>query len=560
MTWGTALPDWEKRIVSGLPLVPDLPLNQEEAAKALRIFNRLRLPDVIGKPTLAEATGDWFRDIVAALFGSYDPATNRRAIQEVFLLVPKKNGKSTNAAAVMVTALIVNRRPNAEFLLIAPTKEIADISFRQAEGMIKSDDDLAALFTTQRHIRTITHQVSGAYLKVKAADTDAITGVLSTGILVDETHVFAAKPRAADVFVEVRGALAARPDGFMFQISTQSKTPPSGVFRSELMNARAVRDGRRHQPLLPVIYELPERLAKGDGWKDPATFRIVNPNLGRSVDESFLAREMEKAQDAGAEQLALFASQHLNVEIGLALQSDRWRGADFWMRRAEPGLTLEALIARSDVVTVGIDGGGLDDLLGLAVLGRERETRRWLHWGRAWVARSVLDLRKDIAARLLDFERDGTLTVVEDGSGDDVSQVADIVERISEAGLLPRVHGVGVDPAGIADVVDELATRGFLAAEDGNGCVVGVQQGWRLSNMVKTCERRVAAGDLVHEGTALMAWVVGNAKVEPRGNAVAITKQASGSAKIDPFIALLAAASLMALNPQVQGRSFWEAA
>jgi phage terminase large subunit-like protein len=231
------------------------------------------------------------------------------------------------------------------------------------------------------------------------------------------------------------------------------------------------------------------------------------------------------------------------------LQTDRWRGADFWERRGEPGLTLDALLDRSEVVTVGIDGGGLDDLLGLAVLGRERGTRRWLHWGRAWVARSVLELRKDIAPRLEDFAAAGTLALVEDGSGEDVAAVADVVQQIAEAGLLPARHGIGVDPAGIADVVDELAQRGFVATEDGNGCVVGVQQGWRLSNMVKTCERRLAAGDLVHEGSALMAWVVGNAKVEPRGNALSITKQASGSAKIDPLIALFAAASLMALNP-----------
>ena len=34
-----------------------------------------------------------------------------------------------------------------------------------------------------------------------------------------------------------------------------------------------------------------------------------------------------------------------------------------------------------------------------------------------------------------------------------------------------------------------------------------------------------------------MSWAVANARVEPKGNAINITKQASGSARIDPLMA-----------------------
>src|SRR3546814_12523919 len=73
-------------------------------------------------------------------------------------------------------------------------------------------------------------------------------------------------------------------DGFLLQITTQSKKPPAGVFKSELHTARDVRDGKLRLPLLPVLYELPPALAQDGGWKDPKYWGLVNPNLGSSVE------------------------------------------------------------------------------------------------------------------------------------------------------------------------------------------------------------------------------------------------------------------------------------
>ena len=71
-----------------------------------------------------------------------------------------------------------------------------------------------------------------------------------------------------------------------------------------------------------------------------------------------------------------------------------------------------------------------------------------------------------------------------------------------------------------------------------------------MSGAIKTAERKLAEGTFLHGGQPLMAWCVGNARVVPVGNAVNITKQVSGSAKIDPLMATFNAVSLMALNPR----------
>ena len=553
--WDTSCPDWQERILSGRTLVPDLPLFEEEAARAVRIFDRLKLPDVIGTPKMTDAAGDWFRSIVAALFGAYDVEANRRMIQELFLLVPKKNGKSSYAAAIMVVAMIVNRRPNAEFLLIAPTKEIAGIAYKQASGIIKADPELAKLFHLQAHQKTITHRNTGAELKIKAADTDVITGSKSTGILVDETHVFAKKSNAAEIFVEVRGALTARPDGFMIQITTQSKEPPQGVFKAELATARDVRDGLVKLPRLAVLYELPQSVAADGGWKDERLWRLVNPNMGRSVDVEFLRNALIVAERDGPDAMALLASQHFNIEVGLALRMDAWAGAQYWQGAVdEPLANLDTLLERCEVAVVGIDGGGLDDLLGLAVLGRCKTTKDWLLWSRAWAHQDVFRRRKDISERLRDFVAEGTLTVCDDPT-QDIREVVAAIVRVRDAGLLPEKHAVGLDPVGVAQIIDALDAAGISGE-----MLAPVFQGYKLAGSIWGTERKLKDGTLWHGGTALMAWCVGNAKAEQRGNAVLITKQAAGKAKIDPLTAAFNAVALMSRNPEGKsGPSFWEA-
>jgi len=131
--------------------------------------------------------------------------------------------------------------------------------------------------------------------------------------------------------------------------------------------------------------------------------------------------------------------------------------------------------------------------------------------------------------------------------GDDVQDVADIVCRVRDAGLLPERNAVGVDAVGISDIVYEITTEDLgITAEQ----IVAVSQGWRLNGAVKTAERKVAGGEMVHGGQALMAWCVGNARTVQSGNAISVTKQASGSAKIDPLAATFNAVQLMGLNPE----------
>ena len=53
--WRTSVPDWEQRIRDRRSLIPDLPLYDAVAEKALRIFKRLRVPDLIASRPMARS-------------------------------------------------------------------------------------------------------------------------------------------------------------------------------------------------------------------------------------------------------------------------------------------------------------------------------------------------------------------------------------------------------------------------------------------------------------------------------------------------------------------------
>lgn len=582
MQWSTACPDWEARIVERRSLVPFAPLFPAEAEDALSVFKSLPMvgvprPDgAPGTATFGEACDEFVFEFVAAIFGAYDPKAGQRLISEFMLLISKKNGKSTIAAGIMITALIINWRHLAELSILAPTQKVANNSFRPAAAMVRESPKLSAVLHVIENMRTIRHLVTNAELKVIAADTNTVSGSQAGFVLIDELWLFGKRANAVDMLEEATGGLASRPEGFVIYLTTHSNEPPAGVFKEKLEYFRDVRDGKIVDPsCFGMLYEWPEALIEEQAYLKPENFYVTNPSLGRSVRESYIEAKLRKAangeeqidEDSGeAETLQVVLAKYLNVEIGLRLRRDRWRGADYWAAAGDRTLTLDALLARCEVVVIGVDGGGLDDLYGLCVAGRERGTNRWLYWFKAWAWPEVLQRRKQIASNLRDFARDGDLVICDakplvglnDAAEDetavdylvpqDIAEIVAIVEKVKASGLLPSRDAIGLDPQGVSDLVDELARIGLEAGAP-TYQVVPVGQGFRLMSAIVGLARKLKFNGVVHDGSPMMAWCVGNAKEEQGRQTVMISKNVAGSAKIDPFMAGLNATKLLELNP-----------
>lgn len=555
--WTTACADWTRRIRKRDPLTPCPPLFQEEADLGLSYFDELFMVDLGRKEdgsfyTFGEVSPTWVRDFVGAVFGCYcdiegHPQRGRRLMKEFFMLISKKNSKSTIAAGIMLTALLQNWRDEAEFIILSPTKEIADNSFKPMAAAIENDAELSALLKVQSHIRCITHKVTKATIKVVAADSATVSGKKAVGVLIDELHEFGKIANAGKIFTEATGGLMSRPEGFIIYLTTQSSDPPAGVFKEKLEYARKVRDGKIDDPqFYPIIYEFPpEMLADEDNkpYLQPENFYMTNPNLGYSVDEEYLVRKIQQAQDVSEKELQDVLAKHLNIQVGIQLADDNWPGARVWRKTGAQPVTLAYLLAHSEVVAMGVDGGGLDDLFGLSAVGRRRADGRLLVWFHAFAHDIVMTRRKEIAPRLLDFQKDGDLTIVE-MVGEDAQKIAQYAKQVEDSGLL---FGIGFDPNSLGGLLSELEDVGIPEEK-----CFRVNQGWKLAASILGTERKLASCDIIHSHSSMMNWCVGNAKVELKGNAKVITKQKSGTAKIDPLMAMFNAMELMLTNPPAQ--------
>lgn len=528
----------------------------------MAVFTSLRIADLGINPatdetwTIGESADTWLLDFAAAIFGAYNAETGEQLIREGLLLVSKKNTKSTIAAGIMLTELICGWRPSDENLILAPTIEVAGNSFKPACDMIRADEELSDLLHIQEHVRLITNRDTKATLKVVAADAATVSGKKASRVLVDELWLFGKKPNADAMLREAAGGQVSRPEGYTLYLTTQSDEPPAGVFKEKLAYARDVRDGKTiNAEFLPVLYEFPEEMLAASEHLVPANFYITNPNLGRSVSQKWLEAQFRQVENAEDGTKQVFYAKHLNVEIGVGLRHDAWIGATYWAQaKAAVDIwdgSLEQFLQLVEVAVAGIDGGGLDDLFGLALLGRLRsDPRTWLMWNRAWAHLDVFERRKDIVSRLRDFMGAGTLIRCDEPT-QDLVEVADLLERVKDAGLFPDEAAIGLDPQGVAALVDELSGRGFTAEQ-----MVAVPQGFRLTGAIKGSERKLKDGTLLHAGQEMMSWCVGNAKVEPRGSAILITKQVSGTAKIDPLLAGFNAVVLMTRNPRISTYEF----
>jgi phage terminase large subunit-like protein len=458
-----------------------------EAARAVDFFSRvLTHPDDshftrAGAPLSLQP---WQADYIATLFG-WKRKDGSRRYTESFVALPRKNGKSTLAAGIILYSMVADGRTAGQFYTAAETRDQASLIYRMAERMVRQSPLLSKRLKPIASTRTITFQQRGSFMRSIPSEAGPVHGTKPATVIFDEVHT----QKNRDLYDALRTGQGATPNPLFISITTAGHDRHSICY--ELWNtARKVRDGQDNPYFLPCLYELQE----GADWKDESTWAACNPNLGVSISLDFLREECQRAKDSYAYENT-FRNLYLNEWTEQAvrwIQMDKWHLGD----EALPDLTGEPC-------WVGVDLSTTRDITAL-VAAFPRPDGGFYLLCRFWVPTENGRKRERMdGVPYLQWAKQGFVTLTD---GDAIDQGA-IRNAVNELASVYQIQEVSIDPWNAMPLLQALQGDGINAVEHRQGFA-------SMANPTKEFDRLIVDGKIQHGNNPVLTWMAGNATVE----------------------------------------------
>jgi phage terminase large subunit-like protein len=496
------------------------------AARAIKFYAFLRHSkgEWAGKPL---ELNDWQCFILWVLFG-WRRADGMRRFRTAYVEVPRKNGKSTFASGVGLELLVADGEPGAEVYTAATKRDQARIVHGEAVRMVKSSPELkriVGIFKDNLHVQT-----TNSKFEPLGADSDTMDGLNVSGGIIDEFHAH----KKRDVYDLLDTATGARRQPLLFIITTAGSDEQSVCFELHDHGIKVLEDGGKGQYPDDTLFVFIASIDEGDDPFDPKVWEKANPNYGVSVKPDDLERKAERARQIPSARNA-FLRLHLNVWTQTAtawLDIEKWDACQQDFRPEE--------WAGAEVFG-GLDLASKLDITAFVLL--LKKDGKYCVVCRFWIP-------KDTAAKREKRDRipykqwidDGLIKATE-GSVTDY----DVVEaEIADLCRKWRIGKLGFDPHNATQLSIHLQDRyGIEMLEFGQGTA-------HMNEPCREMEKLIEAKEIVHDGNAVLRWMIGNVSVKTNDitNEIKPAKPDDKSnKKIDGVVALLMALGVATTEP-----------
>lgn len=269
----------------------------------------------------------WQRFIVGCIFGWVNKKTRLRRFREVYLEIPRKNGKSVLAAGVGLYCMVADDEYGAEVYSGATTEKQAWEVFRPARLMALKTPALSAHYGIEVNASNLLRLED--YSRFEPLIGTPGDGASPSCAIVDEFHEHD-KP---DLYDTMQTGMGAREQPLMFTITTAGSNMAGPCFEKRVEAQKVLKKVFDDDRLFAVIFGLDE----GDDFKQREMWGKANPNLGVSVSLDYLEAQVGQAIRSPVKQNSV-KTKHFNIWVGAKAA---WLNMEHWSKAGDESLKIE---------------------------------------------------------------------------------------------------------------------------------------------------------------------------------------------------------------------------
>jgi phage terminase large subunit-like protein len=455
----------------------------------------------------------------AAIFGFREKESGRRWVRKASIWTPRKNGKTSFGAAVLIFCSTCEGEPSAEAVISAGSESQAHIPFDIVRAMINKDDDLkewAGAYDTNDYIDFLKRDGS---IKLATARAKNLDGYNPHLIFEEELH-----SQSIEVINVLETAQAARKNPLVFSISTAGRDINSPAY-DDWKTCQAVLAGSlKAKRMFTAMYA-------GDKDDDLNRFDLkviekLNPLYGVSLDVTGLQEEISKARQS-EERLNEYRRTRINV---WARAAGNLISVEDWKACADPLLNLDVL--KGYPMYVGVDLASHSDLNAAAFLVKVGDCIYTVI--KYWLPRESPRFNDDrYADSFAGWSREGHMNLTDGNYADQDVILAEVLKTMKGH----QVLAVGMDTYQHVFLAGALSTAGYQA-------IPIPKTAKYMSRPTDDVAARTKSPTLLqHDGNPVSEWCAGNVvgRRDENDNVLPKKEKKDAHASIDGMDALIIA-------------------
>ena len=452
----------------------------EKAVNFIQLFITHTKGELAGQPLILEK---WQREIVEKIFGWKNEKTNLRQYRTAFIMLGRKNGKTTLTAGIGLYMLFADEEKGSEIYAAAGDRNQAGLVHEIAKGMILNNPELTARAKILRN--SIVNESKGNYFQAISSDSKTKHGFNANCVIFDELHTQVNR----DLWDTLLTSTGSRRQPLVIAITTAGFDKQS-ICHEVYSYAKKVLDGSiKDDSFLPIIYEaeMDSDITLESTWKK------ANPNYGVSLRKEYMQRESKKAIDIPS-YMNTFKRLHLNLWTENEI---KWMGDKEWMECEGELGDLSGMAAWG-----GIDLATTRDISAFVLLFKVDNKFKIKPY--FFVPRDNAKARSDRdGVDYMSWISQGHIIATEGN----VTDYSFIRKKINELSKKYRIQSIAYDRWNASQLVIDLIGDGANMSPLGQGFA-------SLSAPTKMMEKLILSKEIQHDGNPVMRWMIGNVQLE----------------------------------------------